>query len=329
MQVGLINNCGFSYYNNSTASKPQTPVNFCAAKDINLKYIWANRAHLLPERMNVAVGAFFVKPFSLNSLPTLKDLHASVYRNLMEAPTLAMAKKDYPEFECVVELPTVAEKVPRLVKIIQEKMPLGDFSFDLLKKVWSGMPQEEIAKTYGFSGRAPVAKLCEILKIPKPEHNYLTLLKNSDEAGNQKTADAARRHLGTCMKNLALANIANKTPQARAKQAASMVRHYTENPDKREVISAISKLAWAKCEQIREAKAKYFENLTGYQRAVLKKQSFGAPLTAQEQRVVAAIHKRFWDSHPEFKTIYSEARREAAREVKSTSLADGSCNVNT
>ncbi|MCM1010049.1 MAG: hypothetical protein NC390_04105 [Fusobacterium sp.] len=320
MQVGLI---GFSYYNNK-ASKPQQPVNFGAAKDINLKYILENRAHLLPKRMRVEA-----EKAAKTEMPTLKDLHERVYKPLMDSKTLDRAKKLFREFDDVIELPAVAEKVPRLVKTIQEKMPLGDFSLDLLKKVWSGMPQEEIAKTYGFSGRAPVAKLCEMLNIPKPDHNYLTLLKNSDEAGNQKTADATRRHLGICMRNLALANIANKTPEARAKQAAAMVRHYAENPEKREEVSAISKLAWAKCEQIREAKSKYFESLTGYQRAVLKKQSSGAPLTAQEHRVVAAVHKKFWDSHPEFKVIYSDARREAAREIKLSSLTDGSCNMNT
>lgn len=316
MQVGLI---GFNNYNYSAPK-----CNFGAAKDINLKYILKNRSHLLPERMRVEV-----EKAATTEMPTLKELHERVYKPLMESETLDMAKKSFDEFKGVVELPTVADKVPRLVKTLKEKMPLSDVSLDCLKKVWSGMPQEEIAKTYGFSGRAPVAKLCEVLNIPKPDHNYLTLLKTSDEAGNQKVADASRRHLGTCMRNLALANIANKTPEARAKHAAAVVRHYVEHPEKREEVSAISKLAWEKCPQIREAKTVYFSTLSSYQRAVLKKQSSGAPLTAQERRVVGGVHKKFWDLHPEFKTVYSEARREAAREVKLSSLTDCSCNMNT
>lgn len=319
---------GYNNYYSNTPKSPQT-VDFGAAKDINLRYILRNHSHLLPERMNAAADSFVVKTESMDCLPTLKDLHEMVYSGLMSAPSLDEAKKLYPEFAEVVELPAVAKKVPRLIAILGEKIPLSEFSFDLLKKVWSGMPQEEIAKTYGFSGRAPVSKLCNLINIPKPNHNYLTLLKTSDEAGNQRVADASRRHLSTSMRNLALANIANKTPEARAKQAASIVRHYEEHPERREEASRISRLTWQKCPQIREAKTKYFLSLSTYQKVVLKKQSSGAPLTAQERRVVASVHKGFWDLYPEFKAIYAEARIEAVREVRLSSLTDRSCDMNT
>lgn len=310
MQVGLY----VCNYNNS-APKFRQDVNFGAAKDINLKYILRNRSHLLPLRMRVEA-----EKAATMEMPTLKELHERIYKPLMECPTLDKAKKEFPEFDKVVEFPTVADEVPRLAKILRGQMPLSEVALDCLKKVWSGMSQEEIAKTYGFSGRAPVSKLCDVLNIPRPNHNYLTLLKTSDEAGNRQVAEASRRHLDICMKNLALANIANKTPEARAKHAAGIIRHYQEHPERREEVSAISKLAWQKCSQIREAKAKYFETLSGYQRSVLKKQASGEPLSVQERRVVSSVHKKFWDEHPEFKSIYSEARREAAREIKSRLL---------
>lgn len=310
MQVGLI---GFSYYNN-TRKAPQQ-MNFGAAKDINLRYILQNRSHLLPERMKVEAEKAVT-----TGMPTLKELHERIYKPLMACPTLDKAKEEFTEFDKVVEFPTVASQVPRIAKILQEKMPLSEVALDCLKKVWSGMPQEEIAKTYGFSGRAPVSKLCDVLNIPRPNHNYLTLLKTSDEAGNRQVAEATRRHLDICMKNLALANIANKTPEACAKHAAGVVRHYVEHPECRERVAEISRLTWQKCPQIREAKSEYFETLSGYQRSVLKKQASGEPLSVQERRVVSSVHKKFWDEHPEFKSIYSEARREAAREIKSRLL---------
>lgn len=306
-------------------------INFGAAKDINLRYIMRNRSHLLPLRVKDAVTDILERggeELPLGELPTLKEVHTEQYAPLMRAATLDEARA-FPEFAKVLDFTEIAQKFSRSAKKIVQILPLEDFSLDCIKKIWSGMSQEEITEYYGFSCRDVLAKICKTLNIPKPEGNYLVLLKTSEEEGNRRVSDLTRRHLDTCMENLKKANIANKTPEARAKHAAAIVRHYQEHPEKREEVSRISRLAWQKCPQIREAKTEYFLSLSAYQKAVLKKQSSGAPLTAQERRVIAAVHKRFWELHPEFKAIYSEARLEAAREIKLTSFADNSCDVNS
>lgn len=315
MQLGIAPRYYTSYNNNNSQSQQVESMNFGAAKDVNLYYIMRRRSHLLPKRIFDEVSKV-VEEGSEGGLETLKELHTRVYKPLMDAKTLDEAKSKYTEFEGVLDFTTIARRFSRSAKVISEQMPLDEFSLDCLKKIWSGMPQEDITKSYGFSSRTVLVKICNALHIPKPSGNYLVLLKNSDEIANQKTAEATRRHLDICRKNLALANIANKTPEAREKHALAMRQFYNDHPERRQEISLISKRTWDKCPEIRDAKAKYFLTLAPYQKAVLKKQSAGLPLTAQDRRVIGAVHKGFWDKYPEFKTIYSQARREAAREVK-------------
>lgn len=295
-------------------------IKFGAAKDINLRYVFKHRSHLLPARVRDAVEMILqeTKEQPLNTLPTLREVHLQAYAPLMKAETLTEARTLFLEFSDVIDFSQIAHRFSRSAKIISKILPPEKFSLDCLKKIWSGMTQEEIVKYYGFSCRDVLTKICKTLNIPKPMGNYLTLLKTSEEEGNKKVADATRRHIDICLENLAFANLANKTPEARAKQALSMRRFYDENPDKRAEIAEISKQTWQRCPEIREALAAFLSNEPVYIQMISHKQRHGCNINEREIRSVKGFYKRFWEAFPELKEMYSKARLQAASNVKNS-----------
>lgn len=310
MQLGAIP--VYSSYNYKTQSRPKPEVKFGSAKEINLSYILKNREHLLPERMRYAVRSALKQGEDI----TLQELHNIIYAPLMQTQTLEEARILFPEFEDVRDFTEIADKFLRSARVISARMPLEDFSLDCLKKIWFGTPQEQIVKSYGFRCRDVLSKICKTLNIPKPEGNYLMLLKTSSEEGNRKVAEATRRHLDTCMKNLALANIANKTPEARAKQAASMRRFYDEHPEKREAVSIITKAAWEKCGHIKQAMAVFTRFQPPRVIEAIHKQKAGSRLSESEQALIGDFYKRFWANFPNLRKDFSIAKIEAAKEFK-------------
>ena len=58
----------------------------------------------------------------------------------------------------------------------------------------------------------------------------------------------------------------------------------------------------------------------GFVKKVVMKAISGAKLTEKEQRVNKGFYKRFWAAHPELKPVYAEARRQASKLAKSSSL---------
>ena len=293
-------------------------ITFGAAKDINLRYIMKNRSHLLPVRVRGAVENILSETEGqpLSVLPTLREVHQQTYAPLMSTETLSEAGTLYPEFSGVIDFTQIAAKFSRSAKTIARILPPEAFSLDCLKKIWSGMTQEEIVKYYGFSCRDVLSKLCKTLNIPKPQGNYLTLLKTSEEEGNRKVAEATRRHLDVCLENLAFANLANKTPEARAKQAESMKRFYEEHPEMRAEVAEISTETWRLCTQIRRALADFLSDESSYIQILSGMQRHGRSLNDKEIRSVKGFYKRFWEAFPELKEIYSKARLKAASDVK-------------
>lgn len=307
-----------NYYNQNQ------DVSFGAAKDINLRYIWRERRHLLPDRMVKAVDEALTSAGSKASnseLPTLRALHDKTYKGLFGAKTLDEVRENFIEFHDVRDFTEIAGQFSRSARMIQEQgIALEDFSLDCLKKIWSGMPQEEVAKSYGFSCRGVLSKICKNLNIPKPVNNYLTLLKTSCEEGNKEVADKTRRHLELSLEHLALANKANKTPEARAKQAESMRRFYVENPDKREEVGEISSLTWQKCPEVREAQARLLADASPFVQMASRNQLRGRALDDMQRRSVLGFYKNFWHSNFEFREVYGQARKEAAQEIKNKKL---------
>ncbi len=295
-------------------------VSFGAAKDLNLRYIMQKREHLLPKSVKNVVEAELARAQGQNisMLPTLKEVHNIVYAPLFSAKTLEEARLNCPDFADVRDFTEIARDFPRSTKMISEHLPIEEFSLDCLKKIWSGMPQEEVAKSYGFSGRGVLAKICQRLNIPKPEGNYLVLLKTCEEEGNSKVAEISRCYIKTSMKNLKRANKANKTAKARAKQAESMRRFYIENPDRRREVSEISRLTWEKCPEIRKAQVEMLSDEPAYVQIATGKQCHGCAISANESRSIKTFYKKFWEKYPEFREAYARARREATAEVRSS-----------
>ena len=292
-------------------------INFGAAKDINLKYIMRNRSYLLPARVQDAVSDILERGggLPLKELPTLKEVHERTYAPLMQAGSLEEVRVLFSEFRDVRDFTEIAKKFARSARVIATRMNLEDFSLDCLKKIWSGMPQEEIVKSYGFSCRDVLSKICKTLHIPKPEGNYLVLLKNSDEEGNRRVADMTRRHLDVCCRNLELANKANRTPEARAKHAESMRRFYEEHPERRELLSLISQTTWNKCPHIKQAMAVYTKFQPPRVLEAIDKQKAGIKLSEDDVRLVQDFYRRFWANFPNLRDDFSQARMEAFKEL--------------
>lgn len=317
MQVDSVN-----LFNNSniyvSSFKKQKDINFGAAKDINLRYIMTKHEKLLPERISLVIKEVLSE--NLTELPTLRELHDKTYKGLYDAETLDEVKAFFPEFAQVKDFTEIAKKFSRSARVISQKMPVSEFSLDCLKKIWSGMPQEEITKYYGFSCRDVLSKICKNLNIPKPEGNYLVLLKTSTEEGNRIVAEKTRRNIDICMKNLAFANIANKTPEARAKQAASMRKFYDEHPERREEVSLISKAAWDKCPHIKKAMSVFSRFQPSGVLKIIQKQKDGVNLSKKESQIILDFYKRFWSKFPNLKKDFSLAKSQAKRELDELKL---------
>ncbi len=295
-------------------------MNFGAAKDINLRYIMEKRSHLLPPRMWSAVSEVLKKNEGVptEKLPTLKEVHTEVYAPLMQCKTLDELKATglYPEFLCVRDFTAIAREFSRSARKISAQMPLEDFSLDCLKKIWSGMPQEDIVKAYGFSCRKMLTKICDNLGISKPAGNYLTLLKTSDEAGNRAIAEKTLQHLDVCRANLAKAGLLCNTPEARAKQVAGMKKFYEDNPYRREEASMISKEVWRRCQDIKDAQAEFLAQQPVYVQVAARKIMHNEPTTEKEKRAGGAFFKTFWDKFEDCREKYGRIRKEVVQEMK-------------
>ncbi len=306
---------------NQHIQKQQNHVFFGAAKDLHLKYILKKRAHLLPERILEKVTEIVNSHNgSVIELPTLKRVHDEEYAQLMKADTLAKAKESYKEFKDVIDLSKITTPSNKQARKITEVLPLEEFSLDLLKRVWAGTTQVQIAKHYGLNGREAVAKLCKMLNIPKPESNYLILLKTCEEEGNRKVAEATLQHLDICKRNLALAGKTSKTPEAIQKQRQSLKEFYNDHPERREEASTISKEVWRRCEEIRSAKMLYLSQQPLFVQHATSKLIHNQKMTETEKRVAHAFHRDFWEIDPARKIQYGQTRHEVVEDFKDGKL---------
>lgn len=298
---------------NSTNNHPQ----FGAAKDLHLNYIVKKRANLLPERVLNRVNAYIAfETDGIPKFPTIRQLHNDTYEELMKATTLEEAKIMYPEFMEVGNLAELPYRFSRSKKLIEQQMPLENFALDCLKKIWSGTMVEDISKSYGFRTRDVFTNLCEHLNIPRPSKNYNTLLKASEEEGNQVIAEKTLQHLEQCKKNLAKAGDKHLEPEALTKQSESMRDVYRYNPEKRAQKSEIMRLTWHLCPEVKDAKKAFLAKQPQYVHQVISKAKQGKKLTEADNRIIATFNKMFWDTHPEMRIIYAEAKTMAEKMLR-------------
>ena len=166
---------------------------FGAAKDINLKYIYAKRLHLLPDRMKRIVSD--IASGNTEFKTTLRDLHLAVYSPLLNCKNLNEAAAIFPEFSQILELNTVIQRDSSNLRKIKEKMPLSEFSIYILKERWGKLKTiNEIADNLGLKNRSSLSWFMEITKIPDLGKNYQALLKASDEELNRQIAAKTRTY---------------------------------------------------------------------------------------------------------------------------------------
>ena len=219
---------------------------FGSAKDINLKYIHSKRLYLLPKRMQDIVDKIIKNNIEYKG--SLRDLHLSVYKPLLECKTLDEARNIFPEFKDVLELNNVTQRGTANLRKIKEKMPLSDFSLYMLKERWGKLKtMQETANDLGFNSRCAISWFAEKSRIPDLGKNYQALLKASDEEMN--------------------AAIAAKTKAYNQKHYEYVLtRNRALSEQSRELNTLIAKEAWKRLPLIREALADVSAKTNGSER---------------------------------------------------------------
>jgi len=167
--------------------------NFEAAKDISLNYVFKNRMHILPKRMQDTIKT------SLNKLKneniTLRDLHLQIYNELNNCKTLDEARNKYIEFREVLSAESIVKHKSPNIKIIEKTIPLEKLSLHILKERWGKLKTlDEIAQDLGLKNRSAIAWFMDKIHMPDFEKNYMMLLRASDEKLNQEIAQKTKNY---------------------------------------------------------------------------------------------------------------------------------------
>lgn len=312
-----ISNPKMACQGSQNSDKSRFIPNFCAAKDMNLRYILDRHSQELPVRMFDAIQNILKKQKS--KLPTLHDLHLEIYQPLIRAKSLQEVKKYYPEFEEVVDLCELDGLRSKAADGIKNMAADKEFTLDLLKLLYAPMRLEDIAKFYDVQYRSAISYLMEILKIPKLSKTYIRLFSLSDEVENRIFAEKSLKALKTpeaikkCNENSAAAH---RTPEYREKKRQEMIDFYKRTPDAAERVRMISQMTWDRCPEIKAAMALYTAQQTSFVLSTLAKRTNGARLNTVEKRAVASYYKKFWDAHPDLKKLYSQRKLEVVEELK-------------
>ena len=294
---------------------------FGSAARLNLNYILNTHSKELPER--VLKKASEICELAPDKLPTLKDLHDHIYYPLVHANSLDEVKALYPEFRDVIDLKDYKTNHSRAIRDITKNMPVEGFTLDFLKKLYMPVKMDDLVSFYGVKNRSSLTYLAESLGIKKLSGQYLQLYKLSDEAENSKFAKKAMSYVSSpeiIKKRDERAAAAHRTPEYRAKKRQEMIDFYKRNPKAAEKVSLISRLTWDNCPEVKEAFAKFRENLSGLSKKVLIKGLAGEKLSESERRIFSTSMKNFWGNNPEMKALYRERRIEVVKKMNSDEL---------
>lgn len=294
----------------------ESNINFKSAADINLRYIVKNHSKHLPQR--VLECATELCRSGAEELPALYQLHADIYKPLLDAQSLEIAQIEFPEFKKVISLPDLNIKRSKAIDAIRKIMPMEDFSLDLLKKLYTPRFLDSLVQEYGMTNRSLLAWLINKLQITKLSSQYLKLLMMSNEAENSRIAERSRQAIlrdpETQARRLAKAADTHRTPEYRAKKRQEMIDFYRRTPEAAQKTSLISKMTWDLCPEIKEALSVYTRQASSMVKALLSKRRYSR-LNELEQRIISGYYKGFWDSHPEYKEIYQKARLQVIEEL--------------
>ena len=321
MKIQSINT--YNNYNPSQSFKPYKKdfysPSFTAASDISLRYVYEKHAKYLPKSILQKIEELLSKGEEEN-LPQLWQLHNEVYKPLMEAKTLDEAKTIFPEFRDVIDVQTLSGNRSKAIKAILEKMPLDQFTLTYLQKLYAPTTQEIIIKLFGFTNRSLAEWLNKKLNIPKLAGNYLQLLRMSNEEENRRIAECSRQAIynnpEAQAQRQAKAAEHHRTPEYREKKRTEMIRYYEERPEQRERVRRITERTWQLCPEVKSAFSAYTAQCSDFVKSALAKKKQHKPLNSAERRALGGYYKGFWSMHPDFREVFSSAKKQAEREYR-------------
>ena len=289
--------------------------NFKSAKDLNLRYMLRRNSKYMPESVLKEVQRLCAT--DKKELPNLLEVHASVYQKLFGATSLDEIRT-YPELNGVLDIVTLRSNRSKAIKAIESKMPLEEFTLGYIKELYKPLKMEQLVEKYKLTNRSILNWLNEKLNIKKLSTTYFQLLRMSSEEENSRIAECSRKAIfnnpEAQEKRLKKAAEAHRTPEYRAKKSKEIKDFYKRNPEASAKTAAISQRTWDRCPQIKEALSEYTKNLDPFTKMVLKKRAKKEKLTDVEKRIINAYYKRFWDTYPECREAYKEARLQVIKE---------------
>ena len=285
-------------------------------KPISLEYILTKREHLLPKRVLTEAKAELAS--KRKEKASLMELHKKVYNQLLKCTTLEQAKQIFKEFE---NIKTEVEFKRNSVYAKKFKEKVGNnFVLKMLQEFWGNLKsKDEVAKELGMQNRTSLEWALKNIGFISFSPNYLNLLKASDAEGNQiiarKTKSWNKKHPEFMREHNKRAAQSCKTEKYRRAQAKRMKEYDEKHPERIAKIAENNRKAWAICPEIRNALADFTRAQSDFIKNILRKHAQGQKLSEEERITRQSFYKQFWDSHPEFKKTFAEAKKKVAKEL--------------
>ncbi len=317
----VFNNYARNTYNCNLKSQKETSkeeVSFYGhGKPITLKYVVEKRSHLVPEK--VLTEAKRLLASGREDLPSLYDLHKSLYKGLLDCKTLDEVKAMYPEFEQMNDNETFVRQ-----SVNTKKCPMmkdKNFGVKLLQELWANLKnKEDLAYELGLGSRSSLGYLLEQINFVSYDKNYKTLLKASNEEMQAEIAGRTRAwnqlHPDLMYARNKHAAQFCKTDEFKEAQSRRMKEYDIEHPERREKIGAYMKEVWALCPDVRKTFSIYYKQSNELTQFALRKKISGEKLTEKETRMIKTFYKTFWDQNPELLAAYENAFATVSARIK-------------
>ena len=289
-----MNICPINFFSTKNYNNNYTPNFTGRGKPLTLDYIVKNRANLLPKR--ILIETIKILEEKIISQPSLMEIHKKIYTPLRECNSLDEVKSLYPEFSEMKDKVIFQRDGKR--KIEFEQKTGNDFPLKMLKLYWCDLKTlDEIAKEMNFKNRTSLDWALNQINFPRFVPNYKTVLNASDEEGNKliasKTTAWNTLHPDLMYAKNKHAAQGCKTEEYREAQSLRMKKYHEEHPKLKEKISEFDKMTWDMLPDLRDAIS---ETMRQYH--------------LEHVEYIRGGFGLFWDTYPEYKKLYSEAKQE-------------------
>ncbi len=285
MQIYSIN--PFNY--NKSLS---TPAFEGRGKPIGLRYIVEKRSNLLPEIILEQASQIVAR--GKENMPSLKELHLKRYAPLLDMKSMDEVRQNYPEFVGIADSVSF-ERNGAFKNRFEEKTKGMNFPLKMLQELWGKLrTKDEVAQELGFKSRSSIEWALNQIGFVYFPHNYRTLVKSSDEAGNREIAQKTEAYNASHIEEMYTRNKHAaqfcKTPEYRAAQSARMKEHDIQNPERIEKIRKFNLRVNEVAPELGEAMSVFAQDESAFSRLVIQKSERGEKLSHIEERV----HRAFW-----------------------------------